>query len=123
MKRNRDIIYSSITDNNNILYVLKNLDIKSLIKLSLINKLFRLFSLSFIRDHIKLNNNNNITYNHFLTFKNLDNMINRCYFNQKFAIIYQQLYITKEEEIKFPEEYDNVYKEGEENNICLLNVI
>jgi len=87
MKRVREINYSVII-NDDWLYILKNLDMNSLIKFSLVNRLNRLFSLSFIRDRLQLANEP--------LFVNLDNMINNCFGNQSFMILYQQLYIIQQ---------------------------
>jgi|SRR6185295_14887154 len=126
MKRKRSINYTTlINDDNNDLYLLLNnyyLDIQSLLQLSLVNKLFRLFSLFSIRNIIKLRTTTTY-YTHFLIHKTLDNMINRCFFNQMFITLYQQLYITKEEEFKFTKKFKELYKEGDENDIRLFNVI
>lgn len=86
MKRQRDIDYSTIVNDDNILHVLKNLDLDSLIKFSLVSRLYRLFSLFLIRKR-------SITL-----FPDIANMINRCFFYQRFIILYQQLYISSNEQ-------------------------
>lgn len=87
MKRLRINTESTILYDDEYFYILKNLDTESLISLSLTNKLFRLFSLHFIRERVKTTE----------CKRRLENMINRCFFYQPFIILYQKLYIIEEE--------------------------
>lgn len=82
-------IENKFDDDDIILNILSYMNMIDLLNASLIDRKWRLFSLSIIRnDFINLNN-----YNFKFSIKDIEKMILDCFNDQKLAILYQKYYI------------------------------
>lgn len=82
-----DITKLAIFDNNSYL-AFNYLDITILKSFSLLNRINRLFSLTFIKEKTIFNK------------KRWEKCIRKCFFHQPFIILYQSLYISKDNNTK-----------------------